>query len=746
MHDTLSQQLTASQRKAVSHIEGPLLVLAGPGSGKTRVITHRIAALIDAGVPPRNICAITFTNKAADEMRQRAIALGASAGAHISTFHSLCVRILRRYADNAGINPNFSIYDESDQARCIKQAVKDCELDTTNFSPARMLEAISALKNNLIDADRFKDRAEDFFSKMLAKIYASYQHILSEHNALDFDDLLMKTAFLLRDYPDVCSELSDRFKFLLIDEYQDTNHAQYVIAKAIVSRHNNICATGDPDQSIYRWRGADIRNILDFENDWPDATIVKLEENFRSTANILALADNLISFNRNRKDKKLIPTKPSGRDVSVTVCEDEIEEAETVALRVKELTDQGASLKDIAIFYRVNSMSRLLEEAFIRNKIPYQVVRGVEFYNRKEIRDILAYLKVLINPNDEIALLRIINTPPRGIGKTTIDKVKAYATHHSIGLYEALKNASQIPAIPQATGTKLIAFLGMIESFRKQAPLEDSSTAPQTPEDGTSPNRKSKIENRKLGVAPLAERVFTESGLAQSFRESGTDGQDAIENVKELIDGIAYYDQQTEQPSLADYLQQISLFSDVDGYDTSSDRVALMTLHAAKGLEFENVFIVGVEDGLLPHAKTDACKDEDEMEEERRLFFVGITRAKAGLHISYSKYRTMRGQMLRTIPSQFLFELGIDFTDTDQGNQYCHEDADNTVPPVIPAQAGIHYSAESFELGQRVRHKSFGAGIVKEFIDMGENSVVVVKFNTGQTKTLMVKYADLSTI
>jgi len=712
MHDILSQQLTASQRKAVSHIEGPLLVLAGPGSGKTRVITYRIAALINSGVQPHNICAITFTNKAADEMRQRAVALGASAGAHISTFHSLCVRILRRYADNAGINPNFSIYDESDQARCVKQAVKDCELDATNFSPARMLEAISALKNNLVDVDRFKSSAEDFFSKTLAKIYAHYQHILAERNGLDFDDLLMKTAFLLQSYPDVCCQLADRFKFLLIDEYQDTNHAQYVIAKALASPHGNICATGDPDQSIYRWRGADIRNILDFENDWPDATIVKLEENFRSTANILELADNLISFNQNRKEKKLIPTKPSGKDVVVSVCEDEIEEAKTVALCVKELTDQGASLKDIAVFYRVNAMSRLLEEAFIRNKIPYQVVRGVEFYSRKEIRDVLAYLKVLVNPNDEIALLRIINTPARGIGKTTIDKVRDYAAKNRIGFLDAIKKAEHIDSLSKVTKTKLTGFVNMIEQFRMDLTGK---------------------------VAPLAERVFVESGLAAVLKARGIKEQDALKNIKELIKGAAEYDERVvgtvHELLLLDYLQQISLFSDVDGYDTSSDRVALMTLHAAKGLEFENVFIVGVEDGLLPHAKTDAYNDENELEEERRLFFVGITRAKTGLFISYAKYRTIRGQMLRTIPSQFLFELGIDLTETGQGGKSQVAETDDL------SDAAPHFTA-----GQRVRHKSFGTGRVKEFIDMGENSVVVVEFNTGQTKSLMVKYADLSTI
>ncbi len=703
MDDILLRQLTGSQKKAVFHVEGPLLVIAGPGSGKTRVITYRIAALIDSGIQPYNICAITFTNKAADEMRQRAVALGASAGAHISTFHSLCVRILRRYADKAGINPNFSIYDESDQARCIKQAVKDCELDTTNFPPARMLDAISTLKNKLIDAESFKSRADDFFSKTLAEIYLRYQGILSERNGLDFDDLLMKAAFLLQDCSDVCCELGERFKFLLIDEYQDTNHAQYRIAKALVSEHNNICATGDPDQSIYRWRGADIRNILAFENDWPDATVVKLEENFRSTADILEVADNLIAFNQNRKEKRLVPTRPRVKDVAASVFEDEIEEAQAVTLRVKELASEGASLKDIAVFYRVNAMSRVLEEAFIRNKIPYQIVRGVEFYGRKEIRDLLAYLKVLVNPNDEIALLRIINTPARGIGKTTIDRVRAYAARNSITFFEALKKSEHIDSVSKAAKAKLASFVNMLEQFKKDIAGQ---------------------------VAPLAERVSVESGLADSLRAAGPEGEGALENVNELISAAAGYDQQAEQPSLIDYLQQISLFSDADAYDASSERVALMTLHAAKGLEFENVFIVGVEDGLLPHERSNAGEDEDELEEERRLFFVGITRAKTGLYISYARYRTVRGQMLRTIPSQFLFELGQDLIEQAQENRYC-DDNENI-------------SQIDFEAGQLVRHKTFGLGRVKEFIDMGENSVVVVEFDSGQTKSLMVKYAGLS--
>ncbi len=597
MHDILSRQLTDSQRQAVFHVEGPLLVLAGPGSGKTRVITYRIAALIDVGVPPYNICAITFTNKAAEEMRQRATALGASGGAHISTFHSLCVRILRRYANRAGIRSNFSVYDDADQRRCIKEAVKECAFDTTNFPPARMLDAISTLKNKLIDAESFKEDADDFFSKTLAEIYLGYERLLSERNGLDFDDLLMKVAFLLRDYPEVCSELGHRFKFLLIDEYQDTNHAQYTLAKALVSQHKNICATGDPDQSIYRWRGADIRNILAFESDWPDAKIVKLEENFRSTATILAAADHLIAYNRNRKEKKLVPTQSEGQAVQITAFEDEKAEARAIAGQIRELADGGASLKEMAVFYRVNAQSRAIEEAFIKEKIPYQIVRGVEFYRRKEIRDVLAYLKVLVNPNDEIALLRIINTPARGIGKTTIERIKAYAAHNGLSFFEAVKKSGNIDSLSKAPKAKLAVFYSLLDQFRKDLVGQ---------------------------VAPLAERVFKESGLEESLRAAGADGQSAVENVNELISGAADYDQQAEEPSLIDYLHQISLFSDTDAYDAASDRVALMTLHAAKGLEFENVFIAGVEEGLLPHERSNAAENEDEMEEERRLFFVGI--------------------------------------------------------------------------------------------------------------------------
>ncbi|MHC4466957.1 MAG: ATP-dependent helicase [Planctomycetota bacterium] len=641
MQEKILRQLIPSQHKAVFHKEGPLLVIAGPGSGKTRVITFRIAALIDSGIHPRNICAITFTNKAADEMRQRVFSMGTPPGSHISTFHSLCVRILRQYAQSAGLQANFSIFDAADQARCIKQAVKDSELDTSNFPPAKMLEAVSTLKNKLITAEDFQQQADGFFTRALLKIYKQYQQILQENNALDFDDLLVRTALLLEDDKEVCSKISKRFQYLLIDEYQDTNHAQYRIAKALVCEHNNICATGDPDQSIYRWRGADIRNILDFERDWPNAVIVKLEENFRSTPNILQAADRLIAVNQGRKQKILVPTREQANDVIVNCYEDEQEEAEKVVAQIKQLKADGIHLNQIAVFYRVNAASRVFEEAFIGKKIPYQIVRGVEFYSRKEIRDILAYLKILVNPDDNIALTRIINTPTRGIGKTTVEKVRAYADVHNISFYEALKKADKVKNLASAASKRLAAFVAMIKGFKKSI-------------------------NSK--VAPVIERVFAESGLQKSLKDAGTEAKNALDNVEELINKASEYDKDTQEPSLLDFLQQISLFSDVDTYDTAAGRVALMTLHNTKGLEFEAAFITGLEDGILPHERS--SEDDDDIEEERRLFFVGITRAKSHLFISFAQYRTIRGQQLRTIPSQFLYELGIE-TAQQQRERIC---------------------------------------------------------------------------
>lgn len=709
-------KLTSSQKKAVLHKDGPLLIVAGPGSGKTRVITNRIAALIDSDVRPYNICAITFTNKAAEEMRQRVLEMSLPRGTQISTFHSLCVRILCRYPEKASIGSNFSIYSDADQKKCVTEAVKQCDFDKKTFPPRKMLAIISRLKSNLEDVTSFAERSNDFFSKCVARIYKNYQKILVQNNALDFDDLLLKTAFLLRDDSDVRDELNNRFKYLLVDEYQDTNHAQYQIARGLSLAHGNICVTGDPDQSIYAWRGADISNILAFEKDWPNATVIKLEENFRSTANILDLADRLIMANKQRKLKKLIPTILPGRDVEANTLGDEGAEAEFIAEKIKQLIEDGTDPNEIAVFYRVNSMSRAIEEACVYSKIPYQIVRGVEFYNRKEIRDILAYLKILINPDDDLALVRIINTPARGIGKTSIDRVAAFAKTRDINIYAAAKQAEQIESLSKGTRAKLAVFVNMIEQFK--AGIVGS-------------------------VAVLMQRIFDESKLRNSLEsvtaeEAGSKAS-AVENIEELINSATKFDAQTDEPNLTDYLQQIALVSDTDAHDSHSGRVSLMTLHAAKGLEFDSVFISGLEQGLLPHERS--ADNNQSMEEERRLFFVGITRAKKTLNVSLARYRTVHGRTVRTIPSQFLFEANIAFEDIRQQEQKQRYEDDFSQAFDCSSD-----STAAFSKGQSVTHAKFGRGQVKEFHDIGENSIVVVKFNTGQIKPLMLKYANLTKI
>ena len=720
------EKLTESQKQAVFHKDGPLLVLAGPGSGKTRVITSRITALIEAGVAPWQICAITFTNKAAEEMRFRVVQNTSATGVHVSTFHSLCVRILRQYAAQADITANFSIYDVDDQKRCMKEAIAACQVDSNRFTPAQLLNFISRLKNDLEDETTFAARADDYFSTYAARIYSAYQALMRQNNALDFDDLLVKTAFLLRDHSDVRQALSDRFGYLLVDEYQDTNHAQYQIAKGLALGHRNICVTGDPDQSIYRWRGADIQNILVFEKDWPEAVVVKLEENFRSTPNILEKASQLISVNTQRKHKDLIATRPAGEPVTIEACDDEAEETGHVSQRIKTLIADGIDPNEIAVFYRVNSMSRTIEESLIRLRLPYQVVRGVEFYARKEIRDMLSYLKVIVNSRDDIAFQRAIGTHPRGIGKTSVQRLEQYARKMGLSLLAAAARADQVEAINRPTQGRLKAFAAMIDKFRREM-------------DGP--------------VGPLMDCVFGETGYADALKKSGQDADSAIDNVNELINAAAEYDTQTETPSLADYLQTIALYSDTDAYNPEAGRVSLMTLHAAKGLEFDNVFIIGAEEGLLPHERSlDGGKDD--MEEERRLLFVGMTRARRYLHITYARHRIIRGQFIRSTPSPFLYEIGF------EGEQTGDFDEDWDAPervstwdtpprrqgPAKPAAAAGVWAKGAFRPNELVQHATFGLGRVKEYLDLGADSIVVVRFNSGQTKSLMLKYAKLERV
>ena len=720
----VTENLTESQQKAVWHKDGPLLIIAGPGSGKTRVITNRVASLINQGISPYNICAITFTNKAADEMRSRVFASGIGGGANISTFHSLCVKILRQFAQAADISPAFSIYDVADQKSCIKEAVKAANLDAKNFPPARMLEAISRLKNNLQDIEDFQAAgAGDYFSQCLVKIYRNYQKILKQNNALDFDDLLLKTAFLLRSSPDIRRQLNEKFRYLMVDEYQDTNHAQYQIARGLSLEHSNICVTGDPDQSIYGWRGADIGNILAFEKDWPNATVVKLEENFRSMPEILEIADKLIIANKSRKLKKLLPVKSAGGEVVVQCLDDEQAEAAFAASFIKRLLDSGEGANQAAVFYRVNSMSRAIEEAFIENRIPYQVVRGVEFYNRREIRDILAYLRLIMNSADEQALLRIINTPARGIGDTTIARLGAFAASKGISLYEAIKNCDALSSIPAGTKSKLKNFFNMIESFK-----EDISGQ----------------------VAVLMDKVFKTSGLYESLKAEAAEEDyskaSPLENVAELISAAGKFDQQ-QGGGLVDFMQHIALYSDTDNYDSQSGKVSLMTLHCAKGLEFDNVFIIGLEQGILPHERS--ADTPSELEEERRLFFVGITRAKKRLCITLSRHRTIYGRTSMTIASQFLFEAGLQPQGTAEQQKDRDNNADSTVDNTFYERDYSQSSPDSdqaFAIGRLVSHKKFGLGRVKEFHNLGDNSIIVIQFKSGQVKPLMLKYANLSIV
>ena len=629
----LLQGLNEPQRQAVTHRDGPLLVLAGPGSGKTRVITRRAAWLIQNGVFPRNILAITFTNKAATEMRQRIEALGVGRGAWVYTFHALGVRLLREFAPLAGLQPGFTIYDESDQKSVLADAYQATGIRDTNIRVDAAQSAISDAKNRLITPVEFMADADLPDRVALARLYEAYEQLLQQRNAVDFDDLLTRPALLLRRRADIAEELNIRFKYLLIDEYQDTNRAQYVIARELSRHHGNVCATGDPDQSIYAWRGADIGNILAFERDYPDATVIRLEQNYRSTASILRVADRLIEFNSQRKAKRLWTENPDGTPVEIWRFGDDREEAERIAAMVQEQARQGRAYSDFAIFYRINALSRGMEDALRHRGIPYQIARGVEFYNRKEIRDALAYLRVMVNPTDEVGLLRCVNTPPRGIGKTTIEKLLAAAQDTKKPLLELMRDAGAGAGIAAATAKKLAGFTALVAELQRFA---ESHTIADT-------------------IAQMLERSALEDHYSEDD-EGG--GEDRLANLRELVSAAARYEEESpadEEVSLVDFLRRVSLQSDQDSVDASAGCVMLMTLHTAKGLEFPVVFVAGVEHGLLPHER--ALSKDGDVEEERRLCFVGVTRARERLYLCHAQTRLLRGQVTPRIASQFLREL-----------------------------------------------------------------------------------------
>jgi DNA helicase-2/ATP-dependent DNA helicase PcrA len=624
------KELNKEQLKAVQIINGPILILAGAGSGKTRVITYRIAYLISKGINPENILAVTFTNKAADEMKQRiCMLLGACAqNVWIRTYHSTCARILRSESEKIGIPKNFVIYDEDDQLSVVKECIKDLNFDIKEIRPELVLQCINRAKENLVSPDDFYSQTYRTFNDAIKSIYKLYNQKLKEYNALDFDDLIFKTIELFKTHPDILKEYQERFKYIMVDEYQDTNHAQYVLTKLLASEHRNICVVGDDDQSIYSWRGAEIRNILDFEKDYPETIVIKLEQNYRSTKIILKAASEVVKNNTQRKKKILWSNNEMGEPIECYIAGDDEEEAEYVAQKILEEHHRGCELNEIAVFYRQNYQSWSFEECFAKYKIPYEVIGALKFYERAEIKNILAYLRVINNPDDSVSLKRIINLPSRNIGKDTLDKILSFQKQNNITLFSALKRISEIKGIPQRAIESVRNFVRMMEEF-----IDFSKT---------------------LNLYDLALRVAEESGYLEHLRRKETEEEiNRRKNVEELLISINDYVKNYPNATIQDYLEGVALKSDIDEW--SNENVSLMTLHNAKGLEFEVVFITGLEDGILPHYKS---KEEGRYEEERRLLYVGITRAKKKLYITAAERRkTYQGRNVYTKISPFLKEI-----------------------------------------------------------------------------------------
>ena len=711
--DLLLADLTEPQAEAVRHRDGPLLVLAGAGCGKTRVITRRAAYLACTATNARNVLAITFTNKAANEMRERMIALGVGGEMTVCTFHSLAARLLRTYHQQAHLPGDFTIFDSADQRKVLKEAIERAELSTENWTPARAQAVISRAKNAMVTAKAFAAEAGDWGQRTLSRIYDTYEQILTEQHGLDFDDLLLKLALLLAEDEGLRRRLERRYTHVLIDEYQDTNSAQYEIAHLITEQHHNICATGDPDQSIYGWRGADIGNILSFEKDFPEAKVVRLERNYRSTKRILSAASAVIEHNVARKEKTLWTKKPEGRRVRVISVEDADDEAQYIAEQIAARQSQGKDYADVAVFYRINALSRAIEEALIRAGIPYQVARGTEFYNRKEIKDVLAYARVLINPRDEVSLTRIINTPTRGLGKTTVERLLARARATNQELFKVLEEPQQIAAMNKGALVKVTGFATLLKSME---PLIDA--------------------------APRAalEQVLSLSGLQASLARTAEHDIEPLENVGELINAAAAFEEIHPEATLREWLEYTSLLSDVDSIEEGGGRVTLMTLHAAKGLEFPTVYIIALEDGMLPFRRQPADAEYDE-EEERRLCFVGMTRAQEELNLSHADYRMVRGASERKVRSGFLHELPaeeIEWVDW-------REDSDDSGPRRSPA-GELPPDLELWGVGTLVRHPRYDLGQIMAMQPNGAQTRLRVQFQDGTEKTFILRFSKLERV
>ena len=687
--------LNPAQREAVETIEGPLLILAGPGSGKTRVIAHRVAYLIKVcGISPYRILAVTFTNKAAQEMKERLYQLLGSSVEELTlgTFHAICARILRRDGTHIALDPRFVIYDSDDQLSLVKRSLQELDLDPKRYSPRVFLSAISAAKSRLLEHEDYVQYSTSYFHEVVQRVYQSYQQLLGESKALDFDDLLMKTVYLFRQRPEVLSKYQSRYLHVLIDEFQDTNIAQYALAKQLAGKYRNICVVGDPDQSIYSWRFADLRNILSFENDYPDAKVVVLEQSYRSTKTILEVAEGVILANRQRKEKRLWTENDVGMPINVAETYTEQEEAHFVVNEVENLVSQGLfKPADCAVMYRTNAQSRAIEEAFVRYGIPYKLVGGVRFYERREVKDIIAYLKLIHNPYDSVSLSRVINLPPRGIGSRTIEELSRWAKERSLPVYAVLQivaDENQETPFNPRTARALTGFLAMLNRLM---PKSD-----------------------ELDVVELFDLVVESSGYREHILEA-QDGEDRWDNILELRTVAAEYRHLGPQEGLSSFLEGVTLVSDVDSYDGKVDAVTLITLHAAKGLEFPVVFIVGMEEGLLPHRKS--LDDPDQLEEERRLCYVGITRAKERLYLVRAFRRSYLGDNEPGHPSRFLLDIPPHLVGTSM--QPARE-GPVTVSP-SPSKAAL-------KAGDHVHHAAFGEGIVIGCLATRDDQEVTVAF------------------
>ena len=651
----LLQGLNDKQKEAVLTTEGPLLILAGAGSGKTRVITNRIAYLIrEKGVSPRNILAITFTNKAASEMRERVEAsVGIDAGgAWISTFHSACVKILRMYSHLIGYDNNFTIYDADDQKTVIKNICKKLDIDTKHYKEKWFLSQISSAKDELKGTEQFAlDAGGDFYLEKVARVYEEYQRELKRNNAFDFDDLIVKTVELFRHDPEILERFQERFRYISVDEYQDTNTAQFVFVSLLAAKYHNICVVGDDDQSIYKFRGANIENILQFEKVFPDAKVIRLEQNYRSTQNILNAANAVIKNNRNRKAKSLWTEHEEGELIKLFHVNNPYEEADRVVDQIKRYMREGYKLNDCACLYRTNAQSRTLEEAFVRANLPYKIVGGVNFYQRKEIKDVLAYLKTIDNARDDVAVRRIINVPKRGIGAVAVNTVQNLADDRGVNFYTALDDGINEGLFGKG-GEKLREFRNLIESLKESAGISNE-------------------HGRQMSLKELMEEVLEKTGYRRELElENTVEAQTRLENIDELINKLALYEDTAEEPTLSGFLEEVSLVADIDSWSADSDYVSLITIHSAKGLEFPIVFLCGMEDGLFPMSAAINSMDEEDLEEERRLAYVAITRAKEKLILTASRMRMVRGETMVSIISRFVREIPGELIEPDDENQY----------------------------------------------------------------------------